>query len=366
MKPYLPYSLILAAAASSGMAFGAATAYTTPVGYVTLAVPASSDTNIAIPLQTATSWAGVSTTIATGSNTVNVAASSYTLNQFGSNVSMLQVTSGTLIGRSFPILSNQTDSVTVDPVGAGSLQSQGFANGNTFVIRPFWTLNSLFPAGAGVGQNSDPFSPTSTLFFNNNQAIGENRGLLNNYFYYDGTAGGDPGWYDVNDLGAGPQGSTVTIPPSTVVTVRNLNALPLSLVMSGTVPSVAVATLVISSTEANDSLAQLPYPVNTSLDQSQLFQSGAVSDSPDPFAPTDTVFIYDPAGTGLNPSASASYFHYDGSLGGDAGWYDVNDLGGGVIGANLVLKAGSQIVIRKAVTGSYTANTWAAPLPYSL
>ncbi len=135
--------------------------------------------------------------------------------------------------------------------------------------------------------------------------------------------------------------------------------------LSGEVPSVPVATLVISDVQASDSLTQLPYPIDTSLDQSQLFESGAVSDSSDPFSPTDLVLVFDPEATGLNPGAASFYFHYDGSQGGDAGWYDVNDLGAGPIGSNLVLKAGSQIIIRKAAGVALQANTWTAHLPYS-
>lgn len=361
MKP-LSYAF-LAAATACGLASAAETAYTTPVGYTTLGVPANTDTNISIPLQSSAAWAGVSTGIS--GSTVSVAASSYTAGQYATGGYMLQVTSGALIGRVFPITANTTDSVTVDPVGASDLQTQGFATGNSFVIRPFWTLDSLFPSGAGVGASSDPFSPSSLVLFNDNALTGLNRGATGFFFYYDGSQGGDAGWYDANDLGAGPQGGK-TVKPSDVVTIRNLNGSPLSMTVTGEVPSVASANLVISDTQANDSFAQLPFPVDTSLAQSQLFESGAVSDSSDPFSPTDIVLTFDSAGTGLNPGASGFYFHYDGSQGGDAGWYDLNDLGGGVIGTNPVLKTGSFIIIRKAAGVALQANTWTAPLPYSL
>lgn len=356
-----PIQSAIIAAALMGYA-SAQTATTVPVGYISLTVPAASDTNIAVPLQRASVWSGASTGIT--ADTVSVAASSFTASQFGAETHMLQVTSGPLSGRIFPILSNATGNVVVDPVVATSLQAQGFVVGNTFTIRPYWTLDTLFPAGAGVGQNSDPFSPITSLYFADNELTGSNRSLLDNFFYYDGSGGGDAGWYDVNDLGAGLQGGK-TIQPSSALTVRNLGESALSMVVSGEVPSVSPKLLVVSDTQENDNVLQVPLPVDTSLNQSQLFESGAVADSSDPFAPTDVVYIYDPEGTGLNPSTSATYFHYDGSGGGDAGWYDVNDLGSGVIGTGLVIKAGSQIVIRKAA-GEFQANTWTAPLPYTL
>ena len=58
MKTYLPYSLILAAAAS-GMAFGAETAYTTPVGYVTQALAANQFTLAGLTVQQPTKAAGI-------------------------------------------------------------------------------------------------------------------------------------------------------------------------------------------------------------------------------------------------------------------------------------------------------------------
>jgi len=361
MKPI--QSAIIAAAALMGATSALATTATTvPVGYISLTVPAASDTNIAVPLQTASVWSGASTGIT--ADTVSVAASSFTASQFGAETHMLQVTSGPLSGRIFPILSNATGNVVVDPVVATSLQAQGFVSGNTFTIRPYWTLDTLFPAGAGVGQNSDPNAPTSTLFFADNELTGTNRSLLDNFLYYDGSQGGDAGWYDVNNTEAGVQGGK-TIQPSSALTVRNLGESALNLVVSGEVPSVSPKLLVVSDTQENDNVLQVPLPVDTSLNQSQLFESGAVAGSPDPNAPTDVVFVYDTAGTGLNPSTSSTYLYYNGSEG-EVGWYDANNLESGLIGNDLLLKAGSQIIIRKAVGVALQANTWTAPLPYSL
>ena len=363
MKTSISYSLI-AAAMACGFANGQTTAYTTPVGYLSIAVPADTDTPISAPLLRSAAWAGASTAVS--GDTVSVAAASFTASQFGAGTNMLQVTSGPLIGRTFPVLSNATGSVTVDPVGSTTLQAQGFVATNTFVIRPYWTLNTLFPSGAGVGVSSDPFSPTTQVMINNNLSSGTNRSAVAFYFYYDGSAGGDAGWYDVANLDAGLQ-NDLALPPASVPSIRNSTASPLALTISGEVQSVAAATLVISDTSANDSFAQISYPVDTSLDQSNLFGNGAIADSSDPFAPGDQLLVFNPSGTGQNPSASAFYFHYDGSQGGDAGWYDSANLDAGAIGATTFLKAGSNIIIRKAGNGSGpVANTWTAPLPYSL
>jgi uncharacterized protein (TIGR02597 family) len=361
MKTKITYSLLAAAAACS-LVNAQTTAYTTPVGYVSINVPNETDSKIAIPLLTPSAWSGVASGIST--NTITVSAGSFVDSAYV-DTHMLQVTTGNLAGRIFPITANGTGNLTVDSTGSNSLADQGFSTGTSFVIRPYWTLDSLFPQGAGVGQSSDPFSPTTSLFFADNSSTGINRGLTDNFFYYDGSQGGDAGWYDVNNLEAGPQGSLI-IPPDKCLTVRNLSVDPLSIVVTGEVPSVAVATLVVSDTIENDSLAQVAYPIDTSLAQSELFETGAVSDSSDPFSPTDMVFVYDPATTGLNPAASAAYFHYDGSQGGDAGWYDLNNLEAGLIDNDLIIKSGSQIFIRKAAGSELKATTWKAPLPYIL
>src|SRR5688572_17647825 len=53
MKTFIPYSL-LAALAASGLALGAETAYTTPVGYVSQTCLSNSDTLVGTPLRPAT------------------------------------------------------------------------------------------------------------------------------------------------------------------------------------------------------------------------------------------------------------------------------------------------------------------------
>ena len=350
------YSIL--AAAACGMAFGQ-TAYTTPVGYATIAiVPVNSDTNMSVPLQRAGVWAGASTGVS--DDTVSVAASSYSASQFGVGTHMLQVTSGSLIGRTFPVLANGTASVTVDPVGSQTLQVQGFQSGDKFVLRPYWTLDTLFPQGAGIGQNADPDAPTNLILLNNNNAVGVDRAAVSQNIYYDGVAGGSARWINLGNPSAIV--GNLPIPPSSTLTARNLTGSPLTIVNTGEVASVPAAILVISSTVPNDSLAQLPYPIDTTLQQSGLLESGAFTASSDPDAPTDVLFTWDPAGTGLDPGAAKQYIYYDGLAGGSARWIDLGSPSS-IITAP-VLKAGSYVAIRKAVAPGLTANTWVAPLPY--
>jgi len=356
MKLY-KYTLILAAA-TCGLA-NAQTAYTTPVGYISLTVPNETDTNISVPLQTTTAWSGASVGIS--DDVVSVAAASYVASAYAST-HMLQVTSGILTGRTFPILSNNTADLTVDSVGASSLAEQGFVSGDSFVIRPFWTLDTLFPSGAGIGQNPDVFSPTTFLIIKDNSTTGLNRSPIALYFYHNG-AQGPAGWYKNGAIGDGLQNGAL-LRPSSVITVRNQSGSVINPVIAGEVQSVPVQTLVIADTISNDNYIQLPYATNTTLDQSRLFESGAVADSADVFSPTDLVIVFNPLTTGLNPSPSALYFHHNGAQG-PAGWYKNGAIGDGLQGA-AALTAGSFIIIRKGESIDLNATTWTAPLPYNL
>lgn len=357
-----PISIAALTIASCGLLMGE-TVTTNPVGYMTITVPAQSDKKISVPLQTATTWSGASVSVAT--NTITFANSSFTAGQFGNGTHMIQVSSGTLTGRIFKILSNDTNSITVDPVGSNNIVDQGFAATNTVNVRPYWTLDTLFENGGGVGQNSDPFSPVTMIQFFSNSTTSINKSSSETYFYYDGSQGGDAGWYNNDALGDGPQGGKI-LDPANPIAIRNLTNDVLSIVMPGSVPMISQTALVMADTQDNDTILQQPFPTDISLIESNLRESGAVAASSDPFSPTDIVFTYDPAGTGLNPSSSGAYFYYDGSQGGDAGWYDMDALENGTIPTTTkTLKAGSQIVIRKSAGGALTATPWTAPVPYT-
>ncbi len=94
MKKYLPYSLILAAAAT-GLAHGAATAYTTPVGYISHTVAAagslpSAETYLSASLVQATEFAGVSASATAKTVTFTGTSVPTSLN----NTYVLEITSG--------------------------------------------------------------------------------------------------------------------------------------------------------------------------------------------------------------------------------------------------------------------------------
>lgn len=358
MKSYIPYSLLLAAAAS-GLAYGA-TAYTTPVGYVSINVPALSDTTITPPLERPTLLATASTSI---SGNI-VGASSLTAGAYTTPECYLQVTSGPIAGQRFPITANNTTTITVS--STTTLQSLGFASGNTFKVVPFWTLNTLFPSGAGVGTTSDAFNPTSFVFASSTGS-GTNKSSANAYFYCTGDVdnGVPAGWYDANNPSGAPL-NDLRLDLSRMYSVRSSSATAQTVTVSGQVPSAAPKIQVAVTTGYNDVYLGAPFPVDTTLQASGL--QSAIQASPDAFNPIEVIFVYNDNGTGYNKAAAVGYFYCSGDIdnGVPAGWYDSNNPAPGAEITGAVIKAGRCMVIRKAPYGSAGAVLWNAPLPYSL
>ncbi len=363
MKPIYSYALLAALAAVSPAL--AVDATTTPVGYVTLAVPASGDTTIGQPLHRPPVFSGVSTGIS--GDTVNVGSGSFTASQFvyaspaQPNVHYILVKNGPLVGRYFEIESNTTDSLTV-VAGATTLQDQGFTSTTEFTVIPYWTLNTLFPSGQGVGTTTaDIFDPVAFVQFKN-LSIGQDRAASSTYFYYSGTEEAGTGWYNNDDLGAGLQNDLI-IDPSFVATVRNLQSTPTEVVVSGVVPSVTIKTPIITGSDINDNYVSTQLPVDISLAESGL--SAVVTPATDIFSPVDVVFVYNDEASGYDKASSRTFFYYSGTEEAGTGWYDNDDLGAGLQDASKVLKAGRAYVARLAGGNPGTAQA-ATTIPYTL
>ena len=360
----LTYSLILAAAAS-GLAFGAppTTAYTTPVGYVTLTVPANSDTTIAPPLERATVYAAASTSIAGDV----IGATGLTDSAFTTPACYLQVTSGALAGNRYTISANTATSITVS-VPSGTLETLGFASGNQYKVVPFWTLNTLFPSGAGLGTTNDVGAPSSYVMFSDNAGTGVNRSSAKLYFYCTGdTANLQPaGWYD-NDDAYGLSVGDPVLDLGRMYTIRNIDVAT-NVTVSGTVPDAAPKISVAVTTDFNDNYLTSPFPVDVSLEDSGL--QSAMQGTSDVGTIIEVLFVFDDTAPGINKSASKVYFYCTGDTANlqPAGWYDNDDAYGPALdpATNKIIKAGRCFVIRKAAYGSAGKIPWTTALPYSL
>lgn len=203
MKTYIPYSILLAVAAT-GLSQAAETAYTTPVGYVSLgdtttgqpAVKANTDVAISVPLNRPTEYAGAVTSAT--ANSITITGAGWTANQWNPGAAtpyLVTVKSGTENGFIGLITANTADTLTVTPVTGGSLAS--VAAGSKIQINKAWTIASVFPTGTVPNQtrllvyagttNGINLSPSTTYTYNStntNWAAGPT--VANNVILYPG------------------------------------------------------------------------------------------------------------------------------------------------------------------------------------
>jgi len=158
MKTYTPYSLLLAAIAASGMAFGAETAYTTPVGYYGFAGKAGG--NLFVPsLVKSAAFSGKLT--AASATTLTLAANSLTAAAFNEGAVYAtyyaEITSGPNAGVALDIASNTDSVITL----ADNIAALGLVGTETITIRPHVTLKAAL-AGAEASLNA--FSDSATFY----------------------------------------------------------------------------------------------------------------------------------------------------------------------------------------------------------
>lgn len=345
-------AVLLASSVLLTGANGQTTAATDPVGFVSYTVNANSDQPLGTPMLPATKFQAQSTSVS-GANVGASDIPSFT------GVNYLLVTSGPAAGSWEQISSSTLSSIVLDAPIAG------FTGGNSFLVRPFWTLATLFPSGSGFPGSSDPFNASAVLFAYDPMNTGINQSSSAAYFYYDGSQGGDAGWYVNGDPGAGLQ-NDVVLSPDVSITVRNSTVSAADVVFVGAVPSQRFGLRVASSASGQqDNLIYNQFPAAVTLSGSDLVSSGAVTPSSDPFNATDIVLTYALNNASINPASDSAYFYYDGSQGGDPGWYINGDPGAGLQNA-VEIPAGSAFIIRKGQTVSSTSVDFAPSLPYSL
>ncbi len=327
------------------------TATTDPVGFVSYTVNANSDQKLGVPMQQASVFQGAATTVS-GTSVSASGVPSLT----GAN--FVVVTSGTANGKWEQIASSTSGSVTL------SASISGFANGDSFEIKPFWTLGTLFPNGGAVPASPDVFDAKAVVLLNNPSATGVNIPPASFYLYHGGSVDYPAGWYDANDPDAGLQ-NNLTLSPEVSLGVRNSTGSPVSISFVGSVPTNKFALDIVRSAFSNqDNLVYNKFPADVTLGDSDLALSGAVSPSADVFDPGDLVLFYALNNSGANPAPSAFYFYHTGSDDYVAGWYDANDPDTGLKNSVLI-PAGAPIVIRKK-QGPASTVSWNPSTPYTL
>ncbi|MEP4076754.1 TIGR02597 family protein [Haloferula sp.] len=329
--------LILASAAIS-TAPGADPIFTAPVGFVKLgntaggmapAVAANSDTRLTIPLEQSVEFTG--TVDLSTSNTVKVTGSpGWTTDQWtpgtGEPFGVI-IKSGAEDGLRALITAHTADTLTVSVTSPGDLTN--LVSGDSISIRKCWTLQNLV-AGQVIPDGTQLLLWSETL-------SDINQISTDSYVFGGGNWYNNVGFSDGNNVILHPGESFVLrTPPGTSIA---------NLTLFGDVPDSALRNILHKDgpTGAEDLhiASMLPVP-------------SLVADLAIPVKDGDQLFVYDPAGTGINQPASDSYVFGGGS------WY--NNIGFANVTATLTMEPGLGYIVRRAAS-SPTTEEWTEPAP---
>lgn len=349
------YSLL--AAAACGMALGQ-TAYTTPVGYVSMnvtgggTVAAPSQSFIGPSLANSVIFQGLSLGTGTGS-TVNFSGTPFTLAQFGLNSSgeakfYAEVVTGPNAGLWSDIASNTTSSITCDDAIASVFASQ------QIVIRQHHTLASLF----GTTSATVAFKAAASISSADELSLQNSLTQVPSIFFFSNFDGDEDGFEDGWLTASGNPASDKVISPMDGIKVKRKAAGALAIVQSGNVNLIPVKIPIYQG------LNVLPVnrAVGSSLRLSPLTASGASGGR------TGSNLL----GSGMTGAASLTgadeltvltngipviYFYttFDGDEDGfPDGWVKSN----GDPAGDLVIPEGSGLRIKRKIAGPFT---WTIP-----
>lgn len=326
------------------MVSGQTTSSTPPIGFIRKDCPANSDTRISIPLERQAAYIGP--VQGASSNVITVQGSpGWSVDEFKFTESSQEETyyvlflSGNNAGRNYNVTANSANSLTVD-VGTDSLST--VASGDRIKVLPHWTLKSAFPDGAGVDASPNGFVRQSELLVQDNATAGINLASVDT-FYYSAT------WKGISDLNA--DAGEEILPPHKPLVIRNKDTAT-SAVFVGVVPSdtQTVALRVPAGNAKQDNPVALLRPVPVKLDDSGLSDS-VFSPSTLPVLRTDEILVFDDTETGINKSATFTYYKFGGK------WRRLDQSADYDAGQEEIFTPGTGVIIRKAGVGAASETT---------
>lgn len=318
MKTYIPYSLLLAAAAT-GMAFGANTAYTTPVGYETLPV-ASGFNYLGARLHQPVVAAGTFETV--GANTLTDDGAVFNLEAGATYVVEIQGS-----GQITQILGSAASGASISTID--NLSAAGVANGASYKIRKAATLASIFGEtnSAGLTAGFGSIGGADVVFVSNGDGSFAQ-------FYYDELEG----WADVNGVAVTAAEVPIVYTDSLIISANS----PVNVTVVGEVKTSPTVAAVSGGFNYLGSV----YPAGATL--ASTFDTSELTSGFGSIGGADVIFVND--GTG-----NFQQFYFD-EL---EGWADVNgaaidatqiNLESGVIFS----KEGADANIKLSPPASYT------------
>jgi len=148
---------------------------TDPVGYVTLEIPAHSDTFLSFPLHQSSVYQGQFSFVSSNADefTFQASGAEWMEGEF-SNAYYIRMITGEFAGFDFDILTNTSSSVSLDSRGI-DLSS---VSNESFLVIPHWTLDRLFPPASQTAivpsLGNFGFQRRTTVFIPNYDGLGIN------------------------------------------------------------------------------------------------------------------------------------------------------------------------------------------------
>lgn len=334
----------------------AQTATTNPVGFVKLTELAASDTIVSAPLERASEFHGSVASVS--GSTINVQGTTgWTADQFlyaagtQPKTYFVRFISGTRAGAYFTVLGNTANALTID-LNGDSLST--VAAGDKLQITPYWTLGTIFPAAdAGVSFEASTSAALrkTELLFPSLSAVGINPSASSIFYFYNSA------WRKVGSAVTTSFNDAVVLPDSYFV-LRN-KSFSGNLTVIGTVLLTPIQIGLNSIVGGKqDNIVALARPVDVSLADSGLISSGAFHSSTSAALRKDELFVFDNSVAGVNKSASAIYYYYNG------GWRKVGQPVTTDFGTTIVFKSGTGAIIRKAAGTSTSTADWSNSATY--
>ena len=306
-----------------------------PAGFYKLTLLGSSDTIIGMPFARPAAASGLVASIS-GNMVEATNAPGWVPNQFvyvagvQSNTYHLRFESGAKEGRSYPVIANGTNTLTVNLSGD---TLAGVAAADRFAMVPMWSLGTVFPGGKGVHTSPAPGSRFTEVLLPDFSTVGVNLSAGKTYYFHGGF------WKQVGAANANKNDDT--FPPYSSFIVRHNVATNTTLNTLGAVIFSKIAVpLKSTTTNKQDNFIGLPRLVPISLKDAELISSGAFNPSPTAGNRTDELLAFDNTVTNKNKSAAATYYYWSGA------WRRVG-AGLTVMDSIAVFSPGDAVIIRK-------------------
>ena len=327
---------------------------TDPVGFTTAACPANSDTFVSVPFTRVPEFTGAISSVA--GNVITVSGSPgwttspqqwvYNTTSHKTYFALIGPHSSTNPneGRQYLITASGSNTLTVDLAGDSI---SGVQSTTQILIVPYHTFASVFPASdANVSFIPSPsaFNRQTQILIPNYSGSGINLSAAATYYFFNNAwrKFGSPTTEDHGDDTLLTDGYFIL---RNAATGTNLTALGSVLVKKETIP------LFTRTSSAQDNFVSVTRPLDVSLDNLGLISSGAFASSPSPFNRIDQLFVFNNAATGINKSASGTYYYFN------SHWRKFGQASTIDFGTDTIA-AGTGFVIRKGATATGAAQFW--------